>query len=156
MMVGNLCIIEDNGKMLMKLATRGVIKGRWNFPGGKVENGETSEESTVREVREETGLTVSNLVDMGKLNFYDGSEAFFSVDVYAAGSFSGTVRESEEEGPLKWFDRSALPLDRMSSADRFWVPLVLDGKRILGEFHFRNKSVDVLSEHRVTVLDKAL
>lgn len=150
MTVANLCIIEDNGRVLMKLATRGVMKGKWNFPGGKIDEGETQEESTAREVLEETGLTVRDLAKVGDLEFYDNKEVFFSVEVYRAGSFSGALRETEE-GILRWFDTSSLPFDRMSSADRFWVPHVMEGRSVKGEFYFEDKDVDRLTDHRVTV-----
>ncbi len=151
MLVGNLCIIEDNGRILLKRATRGVSKGKWNFPGGKIDDGETSEQSTAREVLEETGLAIDGLDSLGRLEFYDGTEPFFFVDVYRAQGFSGTLRETEE-GPLQWYDRDALPFDRMWDDDKLWVPMVLSGKRIRGEFHF-NKGTDTLSTHRIEELD---
>ncbi len=147
MMLGNLCIIEKDGKVLLKLATRGGSKGKWNFPGGKIEDGETSEQSTVREVLEETGLAVDGLNAVGKLEFYDDAEPSFFVDVYRADKFTGTLAETDE-GPLRWFDSSALPFDGMWDDDKFWVPMIMKGKRIMGEFHFA-KGTDRLVRHTI-------
>lgn len=150
MMVGNLCIIEDNGKVLLKLATRGVSKGKWNFPGGKIEDGETSEQSTKREVLEETGLVVDAMRLVGKLEFYDGEKPFFFVDVYKAGGFSGTIRETKE-GPLQWFDVSSIPFDKTWEDDKYWFPEIMRGRRIKGEFHFA-EGVGSLTRHSITDL----
>ena len=46
------------GRLLMILRGREPAQGRWSLPGGRVEPGETDEQATVREVREETGLEV--------------------------------------------------------------------------------------------------
>ena len=53
----------------MKLAVRGISKGRWNFPGGKIDAGETPREGSDREVLEETGLIVSEAHYHGKALF---------------------------------------------------------------------------------------
>ncbi|NVK03255.1 MAG: NUDIX hydrolase [Flavobacteriia bacterium] len=53
------CLIEHDGKIL--LAKRGIepSKGFWNLPAGFMENGETAEEGALREVEEETGMSVT-------------------------------------------------------------------------------------------------
>lgn len=53
------CLIEHEGKIL--LAKRGIEprKGFWNLPAGFMENGETAEEGALREVEEETGMSVT-------------------------------------------------------------------------------------------------
>ena len=54
-----LCYIRDRGRVLLQLKADGRFgAGFWNGPGGKAAEGESPEEAAVREVREETGLTV--------------------------------------------------------------------------------------------------
>ena len=51
-------IIEHDGRIFATQRGYGDLKGGWEFPGGKVEPGETPEESTVREIREELDCTI--------------------------------------------------------------------------------------------------
>jgi len=52
-------IIREGGRFLIRERPPGTVyAGYWEFPGGKVEPGETPEQTTVRECREETGLEV--------------------------------------------------------------------------------------------------
>ena len=50
------CIVNNEGKILLQ--KRGDFENAWGFPGGALELGESAEEALVREVKEETGLTV--------------------------------------------------------------------------------------------------
>jgi mutator protein MutT len=54
-----IAVVEQDGKVLIGLRPGGAaLAGLWEFPGGKVERGETAAEAAVRECREETGLAV--------------------------------------------------------------------------------------------------
>jgi 8-oxo-dGTP diphosphatase len=54
-----VAIVEHDSKYLLQQRSSGqVLAGKWEFPGGKVEPGETPEQAAVRETLEETGLTV--------------------------------------------------------------------------------------------------
>ena len=54
------CIAYKNGKIFIaKRQNKGDMGGRWEFPGGKIEDGEKSEEAIVREMQEEFGVKVS-------------------------------------------------------------------------------------------------
>lgn len=69
--IKNLCyIINAQGEVLFQFKHRGFGVGKWNGPGGKVEDGETLEQSVIREIKEETGLEVANLEKGGELEFY--------------------------------------------------------------------------------------
>jgi mutator protein MutT len=134
--VGTLCYIRDRGRVLLQLKAEGRFgAGRWNGPGGKIRNGESPAEAMVREVREETGLTVRDLVEHGSLTFYfgDAQEPSYVVHVFSSGRFDGNVRESEE-GRLEWFSEDVLPYDRMWPDDEIWVPHLLAGRRFHGVF----------------------
>jgi len=51
-------IFDDQGNFLIAERSRGKLAGKWEFPGGKIEEGETEEEAAVREVSEELGISV--------------------------------------------------------------------------------------------------
>src|SRR3990170_4399189 len=122
---GTLCYIRDRGRVLLQLKADGRFGGGfWNGPGGKLADGESPLEATVREVREETGLTVRDLRDHGSLTFYfgDSAQPDYTVHILSTERFEGAVQPSEE-GCLEWFREDQLPYDLMWPDDRHWVPL---------------------------------
>jgi 8-oxo-dGTP diphosphatase len=57
-----IAVVEHQSRFLIGQRPAGVpLAGLWEFPGGKIEEGETPEEAAVRECREETGLTVASV-----------------------------------------------------------------------------------------------
>jgi mutator protein MutT len=131
------CHLIKGNRVLLKLANKGVSKGYWNCPGGKMEKGETPEECAVREVREETGLRVKSMVRHGTLrfSFSDGSTPDWVVYLFSARSFSGKIRSSDE-GRLRWFGIDRIPYDRMWDDDRYWFRLILEKRRFDARFRF--------------------
>ena len=133
---GVLCYIRDSGRVLLQRKAEGRFGGGWwNAPGGKIADGESLEEATVREVREETGLTVDDLRAQGSLTFYfgDAPQPDFTVHVFSTTRFAGALTPNDE-GPLEWFDESHLPYDQMWPDDAVWLPHVLAGHRVEGTF----------------------
>ena len=139
-----LCHVIDGDKLLLKMATRGISKGKWNAPGGKIDPGETSDECAVREVFEETGLNIKNLKSHGPLGFHmDGKEELsFTVHLFSTRSFEGKAR-STDEGEVKWFGTDEIPYEEMWDEDRYWMDLMLGGRKFAGDFFFdkENKKV---------------
>ncbi len=136
--VKNLCyILNDKGEVILQFKRRGFGVGKWNGPGGKVEPGETMEQAVKREVKEETGLDVKNLVKMAELEFYfnDREEWNQGVWVYVTKNFSGRMQASDE-GELKWFKTEELPLNDMWQDDPYWLPHVLNGQFMKMKFNF--------------------
>jgi 8-oxo-dGTP diphosphatase len=77
--VGAGVLIHRRGKLLLVKRAEQPDKGAWSFPGGAVELGETTEETAVREVKEETGLDIE-------------LEGVFDVKTYLARGFGGSHR----------------------------------------------------------------
>lgn len=103
----NMCMISDGeGNILVEER----IKEDWRgiaFPGGHVEPGEAFTDSVVREVREETGLTVEHPLLCGVKQFYTDEGERYVVFLYKADTFSGELRSSGE-GRVFWIKRTEL------------------------------------------------
>lgn len=105
----NMCMIYDkeNNKVLVQdriKSWKGI-----SFPGGHVEDGESLIDSTIREVKEETGLTVSNLESCGVIYWFNNEtgEKYF-VFQYRTEEFSGELLHKTDEGSNFWVDLEEL------------------------------------------------
>ena len=85
--VAAIAAVEDDGRWLVqRRPLHGLLGGLWEFPGGKVEAGETPESACRREVREETGLTGLTLSPAGRV---EHAYSHFSVTIHV---FRGRLR----------------------------------------------------------------
>ncbi len=99
----NMCMVCDDDKVLA-LNKVGKNYSGITFPGGHVEPGETFYHAVIREVYEETGLTIKNPVLKGVYHWYrDGIHNIGYI--YRADQFDGTLKSSEE-GKVYWISRS--------------------------------------------------
>ncbi len=149
-----LCEIIDGGRLLLQRKSAGRFgEGKWNGPGGKVQPGETPPECVVREVWEETGLTVSDLTERGVVDFYFGEkpEPDWVVHIYTTSTFSGEPRESDE-GELRWWSLDEIPYGEMWMDDAYWLPVLLQGKRFRGVFVYDVDGTR-LKRHRLDVTE---
>jgi 8-oxo-dGTP diphosphatase len=146
MQEATLCHPVVDGELLVIRKQRGPGAGNLVAPGGKLEPGETPLEAAVRETREEVGIAVHDPEKRGELRFVFGDEPFMFVHVFLARSFDGTP-EATDEGVPRWVPVDDLPFGEMWPDDRYWLPLLLDGGRFRGEFHFDADGDELLSHH---------
>lgn len=99
----NMCMVCD-GELVLALDKVGKHYAGTTFPGGHVEAGETFAEAVIREVYEETGLTIRSPQLRGIYHWYrDGAHQIGLL--YRTDEFEGTLRSSEE-GRVYWISRA--------------------------------------------------
>lgn len=133
-----LLLLRKGNQILLALKKRGHGVGKYNGVGGKLEQGETPEEAMIRETYEEIGVTPIKYEKMGEntfKEFINGEETILKFHLYVATEWLGEPSETEEMKPY-WFNILEIPYDKMFTDDIYWLPLVLDGKKISGNFEF--------------------
>jgi len=108
---------KENGETMIFATQRGYgdFKGGWEFPGGKIEKGETSQEALKREIREEleTEIVVGDLIDTIE---YDYPTFHLSMDCFWAEILSENLVLKEHEA-AKWLTKETLDSVKWLPAD---------------------------------------
>ena len=139
--ITNLCYIIKDDMVLLQKKSRGFGVGKWNAPGGKKELNETIEQSTIREIKEETDLNISNLKNIGYHEFVWEEKEEWSTRCYIfkTNTYRGKPKDMGE-GKLKWFPVNKIPLDEMWDDDKLWTKNMLKGKFNNTRFYFDKNS----------------
>ena len=140
---------ESSVLLIHKLSGHG--SGRVNAPGGRLEENESIYQCAVREVREEVGIQVVSLSPAAALRFYDIGNGFSMAGyVFTSRAFEGDAVSSNEAKPF-WCGLDEIPYQEMWEDDALWLPQVLAGDCIHGDFIFEN---DCLRSHDVGRVDQ--
>jgi len=122
-LVAACALIDADGRVLIAERPPGrTMAGLWEFPGGKVENGERPEETLIRELEEELGITV-NEACLAPLTFASHSYPDFHLlmPLYVCRRWSGTVTPKEGQR-LAWVKPNRLKEYPMPPADTPLIP----------------------------------
>lgn len=125
-----LCYIEKDGKYLMLYRNKkknDLNEGKWVGVGGKFEPGETAEECLVREVHEETGLTLTDWHFYGIVNFFSDKWDDEAMYLYLGKDFEGDLCKNCDEGELRWVDKSEIMKLPMWEGDVYFLREMLLG-----------------------------
>ena len=109
-------IIKDGNKVFITQRGHGEFKGKWEFPGGQVEEGETGEEAVVREIKEELRSTIKVLKFFGEINDVHGDRCF-NVKFYICELVEGSL-ELTEHLASKWVEPKNIIVDEFMEADK--------------------------------------
>ena len=118
----------------------GFGQGKYTGFGGKIEHGEGVVEAALRELTEETGLTVPDPATLkltALLEFRFPHQHTWNQNVYVLTTrhWQGTLVESNEMIP-RWFSVERIPYEQMWEDDELWFPLLLRGRQFSGRFIF--------------------
>lgn len=126
--ITTLCYIEKDNKYLMLYRNKkenDICEGKWVGIGGKLEAGETPAQGIEREVREETGLRLTEYEQRGIIHFVSDRWDDEDIYLYTASEYEGDIDWDCREGELKW-----IPISEVESLP-LWE----------GDFHFLRKLV---------------
>ncbi|TCK98034.1 8-oxo-dGTP diphosphatase [Natranaerovirga hydrolytica] len=144
----NMCMIvdEQNDRVIVQ----DKVNSDWGgitFPGGKVENGESIIESTIREVKEETGLEVANLKFSGLIDWYnDVTHERWFIFLFKTNTYFGQMINETHEGKVFWTEIDELSSMNLASGMKDYLRLFSDNNlneafaiwndHLWGEFKF--------------------
>ncbi len=149
-----LLFLRRGDEVLLAMKLRGFGAGRWNGVGGKLEEEESIEEALVRETQEEIGVTPTRYEKVAIIEFdehFKGEPTIMYVHVFTADEWEGEPTTSEEMDP-RWFVVSNVPYDDMWPDDPYWLPSVLEGKKVTASFTLDEN--DAITAHDVQIVDK--
>ena len=150
MILSTLCYIEKDDKYLMLHRTKkknDINRDKWLGVGGKIEEGESPEECMIREVKEETGLTLKEYQLRGIVTYVSNKWETEYMYVFTANEFEGNLIECDE-GDLEWIEKEkidTLPtwegdhifVDKLQKDDGcFSVKFEYDGEKLV-RYHLK-------------------
>ncbi|KQZ80837.1 NTP pyrophosphohydrolase [Mesorhizobium sp. Root157] len=127
LLVTACALIDTDGRVLIAQRPEGKqLAGLWEFPGGKVEKGETPEECLVRELREELGIE-TKIACLAPLTFASHSYDDFHLlmPLYVCRRFTG-IPQPKEAQTLKWVKPRQLRDYPMPPADAPLIPFLIE------------------------------
>ena len=124
--ITNMVMIQD--KATGKVVVQDRLKS-WcgiAFPGGHAEPGESIYDSAIREVWEETGLTVRNLTPCGFMYWFNNKtqDKYFTY-FYKTTDFTGTLIDATEEGAVFWTSLDSLDSMKLAPNFKEYLPVFL-------------------------------
>lgn len=116
-------IVDAENRILISQRPQSKFKGGyWEFPGGKIEAGETPEQALIRELKEETGIEVLKYSKLTRLD-YDYPEYIVALEVFVVTDFLGNAQSLEDQ-ELVWITQDAFSDYLFLEANYQIIPLL--------------------------------
>lgn len=126
--LSTLCYIEQDGKYLMLHRTikeNDVNQDKWIGIGGHFEESESPEECLLREVKEETGYTLTSYRFRGLVTFVSGKGVTEYMSLFTADGFEGEPIQCDE-GELEWIDIAKIQQLSIWEGDKIFLRLLAE------------------------------
>lgn len=126
-----LCYIEKDDKYLMLHRTKkegDINKNKWIGVGGHFEDGESPEDCVMREVFEETGLTLTAMQFRGVVTFISGNGLTEYMFLFTANNFEGELIDCDE-GELVWIPKDLAVDLEIWEGDKIFLNLIADNEQ---------------------------
>lgn len=151
--------LKKDGRIWLAKKTRNIGQGCWNGYGGGIEPEDKNlVESLKREVAQECGVQISEkeVEKVAIIEFHNttsNGEIFVcKVHVFFINDWQGEPQESEEMITPTNFEIKNLPLEKMMLADKEWLPLVLEGNKIIAEYYYGPFQKELLKEGKIKMV----
>ncbi|WP_019615020.1 8-oxo-dGTP diphosphatase MutT [Psychromonas ossibalaenae] len=103
----SIAIVKNKNSYLICLRPDNVHQGgKWEFPGGKVENNESAAQAMCRELKEEVGITAADY-QLFEEKFFDYGDKQLQLNFFLVSSYSGEAHGKEGQ-PVKWVSKAQL------------------------------------------------
>ena len=129
MRLTTICYIEQNGNYLMLHRTKkenDQSHDKWLGVGGKFEKDESPDECILREVKEETGLTLTSYQLRRVMTFVSDIWETEYMFIYTADRFEGELTECSE-GDLQWIKKTEVMNLKLWEGDKIFLKKLIDG-----------------------------
>ena len=141
-------LIKDNKVVVTKYKESNKKAGYYEIPGGKIEEGETPEQTAIREMKEETGLKIRNIKYRGNMTI-EYPNRIFDFDVFICNECEGKLQDFEEN-TSEWIEINELLkkekiLSNIMILDRFFIKGLIDDR-----FNFK---MEIQVDEKENILD---
>ncbi|KAG9006911.1 hypothetical protein FRB90_009659 [Tulasnella sp. 427] len=138
---------EREGKILLAFRVNGFGRNKYNPFSGPIQPGSNPVKAANRDLQAQCGLQAVDISKLGKLIVVlEGNSIALDIDVFRATSWRGEAVDTVEVRP-RWFSSatalssgspklSAVPWDQMFEDNKFWIPLLTEGKFFIGRIDF--------------------
>lgn len=155
-------LIKD-GFVWLAIKTQKIGEGYWNGYGGGIEPEDKNLiDSLEREIKEECGVKISKetVEKVAIIDFHntksDGKIFVCKVYIFFIKEWEGEPKESKEMKTPTKFEINNLPFENMMPADKEWLPLVLEGKKIIAEYYYSPFQKELTGESKIKLVKNFL
>jgi len=138
-----LCFPIRGDEVLLAEKQKKLGAGLLNGFGGKAESGDKSiDDTNTRETEEEIGIIIKTAKKVGEIAFrnpsIDDELKRMIVHIFTATEWDGEPEETDEMKKIAWYKIADLDYDRFLSADRLFLPQILEGKNVKGMIKYND------------------